>query len=75
MKFHPDRKRHRIKLSPEDYRLLRIQIYNKQRCCCIKCHCWLRFDEFSLHHKVTRGAGGDDSEGNCDGYCLFCHPD
>jgi hypothetical protein len=71
--FRPDQKRHRIKLDPEDYRLLRIKIYNKQRCCCAKCFRWLRYDEMALHHLKSRGSGGDDSESNVQGLCVLCH--
>jgi len=71
----PNPKKLRIKLSPDEYARLRNRVYIKQYCCCIKCGKWLRFDEFSLHHIISRGAGGDDSEENVDGYCVGCHPD
>ena len=73
----PNPKTMRIKLTPKEYTKLRHRIYLKQYCCCIGCGGWLKFNHFSLHHKDTGGMGmkGDDTEENCDGYGLCCHPD
>ncbi|MCP4262764.1 MAG: hypothetical protein GY774_35445 [Planctomycetes bacterium] len=71
----PDPKIKPVKLSPAEYHELRVKIYRKQRGHCINCTHWFQFDEFSLHHKISRGAGGGDTEENCVGYCVACHPD
>jgi hypothetical protein len=71
----PNPKKKRIELSGHDYALLRKRIYWNQMGRCYKCHRQFPFNEWSLHHKVSVGAGGDDSEENCDGYCVEHHPD
>jgi len=71
--INPNPKHIRIELNDKEYNKLRHRIYLKQYCSCFYCDKWLRFDEFSLHHIISRGAGGDDSEENCMGICQECH--
>lgn len=73
MKSYP--KKLRKKLSAWKYQRLRRKVYEEQFYRCIKCAKFLNFWEFSLHHIKTKGAGGDDSRDNVEGYCLKCHPD
>jgi hypothetical protein len=74
--MNPQTKMLRINLMPKEYTLLRDKLYRKQHQCCHICHKWLKYNMFSLHHIISRGAGGDDSEENCYGCCVVgCHPD
>jgi len=65
----------RIILSSADYTKLRHAVYQRAYGCCEICYRGVSFNEFSLHHKKSRGAGGDDTEENTVGCCLQCHPD
>jgi len=71
----PNPKKPPIRLSKKEYQALRLVIYTKQYGICKGCGFWFPENQFSLHHIVSRGAGGDDSEENVDGYCVGCHPD
>ena len=69
-----DPKKPPIRLSPADYTKLRHAVYQRAYACCEICFKWVSFNEFSLHHDKSRGAGGDDTEENTVGCCLGCHP-
>lgn len=43
----------------------------KRRCAC--CAKYVTFDQFEMHHRKTRGRGGDDSLGNLQVLCADCH--
>ena len=75
--MRPNPKKPPIKLSATDYHLLRVKVWNKQLRSCYYCQKYVKFNEFSLHHKDTGGMGmkGDDTEDNVEGTCLACHPD
>ena len=76
MTFRPDPKPESQKLSPKEYHELRLKIHAKQFFCCLGCGFYSAFDQFTLHHKKTKGAHGRiDTEENCDGYHTWCHPD
>ena len=68
-------KRKRIKLPDKLYTALRLKIHLKQYGLCKGCGHWFPENRFSLHHIKSKGAGGDDTEENLDGYCVPCHPD
>ena len=71
----PNPKKPPIRLSKKEYQALRLVIYTKQYGICKGCGFWFPENRFSLHHIKSRGAGGDDSEENVEGYCVGCHPD
>ena len=74
-KMNPQPKMLRINLMPKEYALLRDKLYRKQHCCCDICGDWNYLNKMDVHHKKTRGAGGDDSEENCQLVCRKCHND
>ena len=69
----PNPKKIRLKLSPKEYHDLKIEIYNEQLESCFYCYKWLPMDEFQLHHRLSRGAGGGDDRDNLQGLCFECH--
>ena len=40
---------------------------------CEKCFAWCPLSNGHLHHKKTRGAGGDDKLENVLWLCYLCH--
>jgi len=70
--MRPNPKPKKIKLSPEEYTVLRRLVYYEQHGICKGCGLWFPFNQFSLHHKDR--AIGDVRE-NVEGYCVPCHPD
>ena len=75
----PNPKKKRIKLNPKEYHELRRKVYDSQLGCCKRCKISVYFEKFHLHHKISRGAGGDDQwsenpeESNLIGLCWECH--
>ena len=70
-----DPKKKRIKLNAKDYSELRLRKYMQVHCCCEVCGCWMSYDEFSMHHIKSVGAGGDDVIENMLACHKLCHPD
>ena len=78
--MNPQPKNKRIKLSPKDHHEMRHKIYNNQLGCCKQCTLWVDIEQFHLHHKTSKGAGGDDEydvndpeNSNLVGLCWQCH--
>lgn len=71
--MNPQPKKKRIKLSKQEYHLLRVNKWNAQYRKCARCHQFTPFEQFHLHHKKTRGSGGGDTEENTEGLCYICH--
>jgi hypothetical protein len=71
----PNPKKKRVDLPPKEYQQLRARVYMRSRCSCEICGQWMSYEEMSLHHIVTKGAGGDDVDSNVLGVHLKCHPD
>ena len=57
----------------KEYKTLRHNIYLDQHRLCGHCGRWTEFDQFHIHHKKTRGAGGTDDKSNLIGLCWQCH--
>ena len=65
----------RLDLPPKEYAELRLKKYMQVKCLCEVCGFWMSFEEFSLHHKKSKGAGGDDVIDNVMACHKLCHPD
>jgi len=68
-------KKIRIKLDKEDYHQLRMAAYKRAEFHCEVCKKWCFFEEGTIHHIKTVGAGGDDSLENSMWCHKLCHPD
>jgi len=71
----PDPKPKRIKLSKEAQKDLRMMIWQKQGYSCNTCGRNILLKYSHMHHKKTRGAGGEDTQDNCLILCPECHID
>lgn len=71
--IRPDPKKKRVSLKPKAYTELKRAIFIKQGRTCAKCGQPRFLKDCHLHHKKSRGSGGDDSEVNCEVICWFCH--
>jgi 5-methylcytosine-specific restriction endonuclease McrA len=60
----------RIKLSPDEYEELRIQVLQRDGWRCQVCG---SFRNLEVHHQVFRSQLGDDSEVNLITLCNSCH--
>ena len=70
--MRPMPKRKRVKLTPKELSELKSEISWDQKYECKICRAWIGVAGH-LHHKKTRGAGGDDSKENCVVLCHVCH--
>ena len=68
-----DPKIKQFKLASLQYTKLRHAIYQRAFGACEVCYRWTSFNEFDLHHKRSRGAGGSDTKENVIGVCRECH--
>ena len=75
MVFRPDPKKRRIDLAPKEYHQLRLDVYKRCLHHCEICGFYMSFYEMSIHHKKSKGSGGDDSLENSLGCHIKCHPD
>jgi 5-methylcytosine-specific restriction endonuclease McrA len=63
-------KRPRLKLSFEEYNLLRDRVLERDAWRCQECG---SSQELQVHHLVKRSQLGDDAEGNLMTLCAICH--
>jgi len=56
-------------LGPIDMHARRHEVFERDRHCCVKCGEFLSFEQFEMHHVVSRGKGGDDSLENLQVLC------
>ena len=72
MDINPIPKPFRKILTPKEYAEMRVEFYNAQKEHC-KCGRWMSLEQAHIHHKKSRGAGGDDSRDNLELICYQCH--
>ena len=68
-----DPKPKRIKLKGKAYSDLRKAVWKLQYRRCANCGKWVILEEAHLHHKKTKGSGGDDTAENTEILCWYCH--
>ena len=73
--MRPNPKKIRLDLLPQAYHQLRIDVYKRCFHHCEVCGIYMHFNEMSLHHEKSKGAGGDDTLDNTTGCHIGCHPD
>jgi len=61
------------RLNGKKYSKFRNDIYDKRGGLCDICFTNLKRDSFHIHHKKTRGSGGEDSSVNALLCCHECH--
>jgi len=72
--MNPYPKPKRIKLSPKELSELKSEISGEQNYYCANKHCGQSIIVSGhLHHKKSKGSGGDDSKDNCIVLCWKCH--
>ena len=71
--MRPYPKKKRLKLSVKEYQELRKKACKRAMSSCEKCFAWCPLSNGHLHHKKTRGAGGDDKLENVIWLCYLCH--
>lgn len=64
------RKRSRLKLSADNYKVLVNAVYDRDGWRCVSC---TRRDGLSAHHIIYRSQGGDDALDNLVSLCTNCH--
>ena len=67
---NPRPRRARIKLPPEAYRELHLQVLDRDNWRCQLCGAR---KNLQVHHKEFRSHSGDDSAANLITLCLECH--
>src|SRR5882724_12014040 len=63
-------------LSGQDYSNLRMRAFDNYSGHCARCHSWIWFASFHLHHKRGRGLGGgkrNDILSEVEPLCSACH--
>jgi len=68
--FQP--KRPRLRLKPDSYRKLRIEVLERDGWRCQSCG---SSDRLEVHHLRSRGRLGDDKDENLITLCADCHRD
>jgi len=60
----------RLRLDPESYEALRLQVLRRDGWRCQSCG---TMSNLEVHHKQFRSHSGDDSEENLITLCVSCH--
>jgi 5-methylcytosine-specific restriction endonuclease McrA len=66
------RSRPRLRLNPDSYRKLRVEVLERDGWRCQSCG---SSDCLQVHHIRSRGRLGDDTEENLITLCADCHSD
>jgi 5-methylcytosine-specific restriction endonuclease McrA len=65
-------KRPRLRLNPDSYRKLRIEVLARD---CWRCQYCGSSDRLQVHHICSRSRLGDDTDENLITLCADCHGD
>lgn len=62
-----------IRLTGADMRALRLRVFKRDQFTCVRCGCQVTWDTGEMAHRKSRGAGGSDTDDNCETSCRPCH--
>ncbi len=63
-------KRSRLRLAPESYEELRMQVLRRDGW---RCQCCGAMSHLEVHHRELRSHSGEDTEENLIALCTACH--